>query len=156
MKITIDVHEDVGNRQNRKDFQSAARRHFLSKGDITNITVKIDDHIIKQHENDATSVTLFVTELQEEKFDPVLFFKPQGHKSTEYPNVPEESFILALQTEFQLNLYKQHALSIPCIDSTHGTNQYQFKLITVVLPDDFRKRSVSSYNSNMIICFCIT
>ena len=23
-----------------------------------------------------------------------------------------------------------------CIDSTHGTNQYRFKLISIVVPDD--------------------
>lgn len=140
MKIAADIREDVGNRQNREGFdQCVSRRHFLSKSDITNIRVKIDDHMIKRHEDDATSVTLFVSELQGEKFDPVLFFKPQGCKSPKYPNLPEESFILALQTDFQLKLYKQHASSIVCIDSTHGTNQYRFKLITVVVPDDFGK-----------------
>lgn len=95
--------------------------------------------VIKRHEDDATSVTLIVSELREEAFDPVLFFKPQGSKLpdsdrqlADYPALPEESFILAIQTEFQLELYNQYAPTILCIDSTHGTNQNRFKLITII------------------------
>ena len=136
----VDVREDVGDRQNREAFdQCVSRRHFLSKSDINNIRVKVDDRIIKRHEDDATSVSLLVSELHEESFDPVLYFKRQGSKSPEHPSLPEETFILAIQTKFQLELYKQHAPTILCIDSTHGTNQYRFKLITIVVPDDLGK-----------------
>ena len=126
--IIIDVREDVGDRQNREAFdQCVSRRHFLSKSDINNIRIKVDDHIIiKRHEDDATSVSLIVSELQEESFDPVLFFKLQGSKSPEHLVLPEESFIVAIQTKFQLELYNQHASTILCIDSTHGTNHYMF------------------------------
>ena len=109
---------------------------FCPRVTSTTFRVKVDDRVIKCHEDDATSVTLLVSELREESFDPVLFFKPQGSKSPDHPSLPEESFILAIQTKFQLELYKQHANTILCIDSTHGTNQYRFKLITVVVPDD--------------------
>ena len=105
--LNVDVREDVGDRQNRESFdQHVSRRHFLSKSDINNIRVKVDDHVIKRHEDDATSVTLLVSQLREESFDPVLFFKPQGSKSPDHPSLPEESFILAIQTKFQLELYK--------------------------------------------------
>ena len=130
----------MGDRQNGEDFdQCVSRRHFLSKSDIHNIRVKVDDCIIKPHEEDAASVTLIVSELREESFDPILFFKPQGSKSPEYHFLPEESFILAIQTKFQLELYEQYASTILCIDSTHGTNQYRFKLITIVVPDNLGK-----------------
>ena len=144
--LTLDVREDVGDRQNREAFdQCVSRRHFLSKSDINNIRVKVDDHVIKRHEDDATSVSLIVSELWEESFNPILFFKPQGSKSPKYPSLPEESFILAIQTKFQLELYDQYASTILCIDSTHGTNQYRFKLITIVVPDDLGKGQNSVY-----------
>ena len=136
----IDVREDVGDRQNREDFdQCVSRRHFLSKSDIHNIRVKVDNCIIKPHEDDVASVSLNVSELREESFDPILFFKPQGSKSPEHHFLPEESFILTIQTKFQLELYEQYASTILCIDSTHGTNQYRFKLITIVVPDNLGK-----------------
>ncbi len=139
-----DIREDVGDRENRDAFdQCVARRHFLSKSDINNIRVKVSDCIIKRHEDDAASVSLLVSELHKESFNPVLFFKPQGSKSQEHPSFPEEAFILAIQTKFQLELYKQHAPTILCIDSTHGTNQYRFKLITIIVRDDLGKGQCS-------------
>ena len=134
---TLDVREDVGDREKRKSFdQSVSRRHFLSKSDIHNIKAKVGDHTVKRHENDAISVATIVSELQKEPFNSVLLYKAQGSK---YPGLPDDSFVLAIQTEFQLELYNRHASTILCIDSTHGTNQYRFKLITIVVPDDLRK-----------------
>ena len=61
----------MGDREKREAFdQSVSRRHFLSKGDINNLRVKVDDRIIKRHEDDAISVSLLVSELHEELFDP--------------------------------------------------------------------------------------
>ena len=80
----------------------------------------------------------------------------QGSKSSEYPSLPEEAFILAIQTKFQLELYKQHASTILCIDSTHGTNQYRFKLITIAVPDELRKgQCVHVVCVSVCECVCV-
>lgn len=92
---------------------------------------------IKRHENDATSVSIIVRELQQEPFDPVLIYKPQGDTHDQYPKVSKDSFILVLQTKFQMELYKKYAGKIICIDATHRTNAYRFKLITCVVQDSF-------------------
>ena len=132
-----DVRETVGDRTKRGNFdQVVSRRHFLAKSDIRNIWVKVDDKIIKRHEDDATSVTMMVAELRQEHFNPILIFKPQGRKDEAYSNLQEECLFLVLQTEFQMELYRNYASKIVCIDSTHGTNQYRFKLISVIVPDD--------------------
>ena len=47
--------------------------------------------------------------------------------------------MLAIQTEWQKELYEEYSSSILCIDSTHGTNAYQFKMMTYIVPDDFGK-----------------
>ncbi len=128
------MRETVGDRTNRKEFdQAVSRKHFLAKSDIRNIRVKVDDRIIKCHEEDATSVTMMVAELRQESFNPILIFKPQGEA---YTDLQEECFVLVLQTEFQMELYRNYASTIVCIDSTHGTNQYRFKLISAIVPDD--------------------
>ena len=57
------------------------------------------------HQDDATSVSLVVTELQQESFNPILVYKPQGTLDSQYPSLPVESFILIIQTEFQMQLY---------------------------------------------------
>ena len=89
-----------------------------------------------------------VEELKGEPFNPILMYKPQGTKEPQYPMLPKESFVLALQTKFQIDLYQKHASTILCIDSTHGTNQYRFKLITCIVPDDRGK-------GNHLMSLCI-
>ena len=101
--------------------------------------MKVKDFGIKWHKDDAISVSVMIQELKEEPFDPILVYKPQGMKEPQYPMVPEDTFLLAIQTEFQMELYRRHASTILCIDSTHGTNQYRFKLIACVVPDDHGK-----------------
>ena len=80
------MRETVGDRTNRQEFDEyVSRKHFLTKSDIRNIRVKVDDRIIKRHEDDATSVTMMVSELEQEPFNPILVFKPQGSKDPSYP-----------------------------------------------------------------------
>ena len=97
------------------------------------------DFSIKRHQNDATSVNLIVEELRNEHYNPVLIYKPQGRTEPQCPTLQDETFVLALQTKFQKDLYEAHASTILCIDSTHGTNQYRLKLITCIVPDDHGK-----------------
>ena len=62
--------------------QCASRKHFITKQDISNVRVNIKDNAIIRHKSDPMSVSLLVSELQQEAFDPILLFKPQGEKST--------------------------------------------------------------------------
>ena len=55
----------------------------------------------------------------------------------EYPTLGSDSFILAVQTEFQMKLYREYSSKILGIDATHGTNAYWFKLITCIVVDQF-------------------
>lgn len=98
--------------------------------------------MIKRHEDDAVSVTMMVAELQQESFDPVLVFKPQEMLDEVHTSLPEQTFVLAIQTQFQKELYQKYVSTIMCIDSTHGTNQYRFKLISAVVSDDQGKGNI--------------
>lgn len=80
-----------------------------------------------------------VAELQQEPFNPVVISKPQGSKDNSHPSLHTDSFVLVIQTQFQMELYQKYAFTILCIDSTHGTNQYCFKLISIVVPDEYGK-----------------
>ena len=72
-----------------------------------------------------------------EPFNPVLVYKQQGMVMPEYPTLASDSFVLAIQTEFQMRLYRRYSSKILCIDATHGTNAYWFKLITCIVVDEF-------------------
>ena len=55
---------------------------------------------------------------------------------TKYPLLTEENFLLILMTEFQAMLFKKFS-TLTCVDSTHKTNEYGYKLISMVVADEF-------------------
>ena len=71
--------------------------------------------------------------------NPVILYKAQSHpQSEECDNLDVNDFILCLQTPFQGSMMKKSGHNgIICIDSTHGTNIYDFLLITVLVVDEF-------------------
>lgn len=130
----------MSNRARRQDFnQCVSRKHYLTTQDIRNVKRSVLDGQVKRHENDATSVDILVHELQQEPHDPILIYKPQGTVMDEYPKLRKESFVLAVQTKFQMELYQKFSSRILCIDATHSTNAYRFKLISCVVPDEFNQ-----------------
>ena len=67
--------------------------------------------------------------------NPVLLYKVQGENDE---IMSEEDFVLALQTPFQAHMLQNCGHDkIICIDSTHGTNAYDFYLTTVLVVDEF-------------------
>ena len=134
--------------------QTVARKHLLTRQDINNIRRNVKDSQIMWHQDDATSVSLVVAELQQEPFNPILVYKPQGILDNQYPSLPTESFTLIIQTEFQMQLYRKYAHKILCIDSTHCTNAYRFKLITCLVQDEFcsgNVRIIQKFNDYMFV-----
>ena len=113
--------------------------HLISKQDFSNIKHEVIDSSIRRHEDGTTSVHLIVSELHMKPYDPVLVYKPQNSNTPDFLKLPDDIFILAIQTAWQKEVYLKYASSIVCIDLTHGTNTYQFKVITCIVPDEFGK-----------------
>ena len=63
----------------------STKKALLTKQDIRNIKVKVDDRMIKCHEEDASSVIVMMAELQQKSYTPILFFKPHK-KMDSYQN----------------------------------------------------------------------
>ena len=90
-----------------------------------------------RHLHDAISVDRIVKELKEEAPSPVLYYK-QGVADSNFSMLHEDTFLLFIMTGFQASLFETFGERIVCLDSTHKTNQYRFKLLTVVVPDEYR------------------
>ena len=136
--VPPDIREDVGKRSHRDRFhEEVHRKHFVSRQDCLNLSRKIHHLSTIRHDNDAQSVHMMVKELREENGDPVLLYKAQGINDQDYPMLGQDSFVLAIQTPFQRELFQSFASTIICIDSTHKTNSHRFKLITLIVPDEY-------------------
>ncbi|GFV24565.1 uncharacterized protein TNCV_4376241 [Trichonephila clavipes] len=68
--------------------------------------------------------------------NPILGCKFQGCLSSEYEGLNNEDFFLAIQHPLQKEMLKKFSKEIVCVDSTHVTNSYNFKLIAMLVVDD--------------------
>ena len=55
------------------------------------------------------------------------------------PSTCTDDFLLVLQMLFQCDMLKSFSSNAVCIDSTHGTNAYDFNLTSILVIDDYRE-----------------
>ena len=68
---------------------------------MTGLSQCLSNFTNHRHGNDAISVQRIVEELQQEDINPVIAYKALGVKNDSCPLLREESFLLAIMTEFQ-------------------------------------------------------
>ena len=118
--------------------EGITREHLVTKQDIHNIKNRYNIEGVMRHSNDLTSVCVWVEELKSLPNNPLLLFKAQGEpQPDDMDNVGNDDFILGIQTQFQRDMLCKYADVCICMDATHGTNMYDFKLITILVLDDF-------------------
>ena len=116
------------------DISIVSRRDFLNKQDVKNIEKATPLLQTGYHSDDAKSVDIFVQRLQNQQHNCILLYKRVG---TVDLGMEEQEFFLVIQSQHQRQLYRQYASRIVCVDSTHGTNAYDYKLITMMVCDDW-------------------
>ncbi|GBN01390.1 hypothetical protein AVEN_110443-1 [Araneus ventricosus] len=138
LKMKIDISVILENiREDMIASEKIGRIHLSTRQDIKNIQRNFNLNV-ERHRNDAISVRLMIEEMADlDSENPVLGYKFQGSIPREYENFEEEDFILVYQHPLQREMLKQYGNKVVCLDSTHGTNAYNFKLITVLIVDDF-------------------
>ena len=112
------------------------RVHLLQRKDIHNIerVFKLDGG--QRHHDDATSVAAWVEEMRGKgEGNVALSYKPQG-ASDNKTGLQTDDFIV-LQTPVQAEMLKKFGGKVVCVDATHGTNAYEFKLITLLVVDEY-------------------
>ena len=60
-------------------------------------------------------------------------------KVSYFDDLDKNDFLLAIQTEYQHDMMIKYGEKVICMDDTHGSNMYDFTLITVLVIDDYRK-----------------
>ena len=119
-----------------------------------NICLKVREFSNHRHLEDAISVDRIVAELRQESPSPILLYKPQGILDPEIPSLAKESFLLVIMTAFQASLFNTFSHRIVCLDSTHKTNHYRFKLLTLVVRDEYRNGRLNAIKYTQFMC-CI-
>ena len=125
--IYRELREGIGNRNSRETSSEViSKRHLLKKSNVSDIHRHMN-YGRRLHPNDSTSTYLLVKKLQEEDFNAVLLYIPQGDKVVIGPKIYNELdvgkklFAIGLQTKQQLDMFIKQRNKIVCIDSTHET-----------------------------------
>ncbi len=113
-------------------------KHLLCRQDVHNIRNQYNLEGVKLHGDDHTSVLLWVEALKDNVQNVVLVFKQQGEEQpSDLNDLSKDDFVIAIQTAFQRDMLVQFGTETICMDSTHGTNMYDFHLISILVLDDF-------------------
>ena len=112
------------------------RDHLTTRLDLHNIKHQYNINCMEKDQDDANSVLYWVAEMEREEHNPVLCFKSQGENS-DHAGVEKNDFLLGIQTQFQQDMFVKYAQKLVCVDATHGTNSYDFQLVTVLVIDDY-------------------
>ena len=128
----LDIRESVNSK--------FSRIHLTNKKYISNNQRAYGLRSVEKHNDDTLSVSAWVEEFNTKgQGNPVILYKPQGQTSADNCfNLTADDFILPIQTPLQQEILKKCAKSnIVCVDATHKTNEYYFRLITVLVIDKF-------------------
>lgn len=124
------------------------RKHLTTKKDLDNIKQAFGLILPSKGsalKNDESSVCAWVSEMETQADNPVLFYKRQDDT---HAVIEKNDFVLVLMTSFQkCMLYRLGADRI-CVDSTHGISNYGFELVTLLVIDQ--------YEEGIPVAFCIT
>ncbi|KAL4130861.1 hypothetical protein QTP88_008240 [Uroleucon formosanum] len=114
------------------------KKNIITRKDIYNISAQFGLlHKYKLHDVDAISVDLQVKRFAQnsnKSLNPIILYKTQG---TEYFPLEKDDFMIIILTETQKAVLEKFSSEKLCIDATHGTNQYNFNLTTIVVIDEF-------------------
>ncbi|XP_074037973.1 uncharacterized protein [Leptinotarsa decemlineata] len=126
-RILESTRDNIGEHLKRVD--------LLSTKDLRNIKISYGLELKdgKRDSNDAFSVALWVKECENLKEKPILLYKEQGK---DHSILRKEDFCLIIMNKFQRQMMKQFPSTIT-IDSTHGLNDYDFEMTTIMVLDEY-------------------
>ena len=115
--------------------------HFITKTNLKNITNEFGiNRDIVLHANDADSVAAWVqlTKNDTTTANLVRYVKFQNEEDTTY-GLSKDEFVLIIMSDAQVTATKKFAgpMKEIALDSTHGTNCYNFQLTTFLVVDDY-------------------
>ena len=88
---------------------------------------------------------MLVKKLEQGEFNVIIVYKPRGEKTIIGPkmhddiDISNDIFAVGIQTRQQKEMFEKQANKIVCIDAIHKTNQYEFPLVNILVPDEFNK-----------------
>jgi len=107
---------------------------LIALKEVNQMAQVLDHHKIRLHPDDAIATRLLIDEISAE--GNLTFYKDKQDCAPINSRLPEDAFVLCLQTNFQLNTYQKFGNSFIGIDATHNITQYQDLLLFMIIARD--------------------
>ena len=109
--------------------------YHITMRDISQLCWIIEDEEIRLDDNDAISIRLWVTRLWQSGAEAVL--KDKRDPPPPGSELSQQSFVLCVQTQFQMDCFRALGSDFLSIDATHNTTQYVgLQLFTLIIVRD--------------------
>ena len=110
------------------------RDYHMTMCDISRLCRIVENDEIHLDDNDAISVRLWVTKLRQCGAEAVL--KDKRDPPPPGSGLSQDSFVLCIQTKFQMDHFRALGSDFLSIDATHNTTQYAgVQLFTLIVRD---------------------
>jgi len=103
--------------------------------EVNQIARVLNNHRTRLHPDDAIATRLLLEELSKHNGS-LIFYKDKQDRAPINSRLPEDAFVLCLQTDFQLNAYREFGNGFIGIDATHNITQYQDLLLFTIIARD--------------------
>jgi len=111
-----------------------SRDYLIALKEVNQIAHALDYDKIRLHPDDAISTKLLIEQLAAQ--NTLTFYKDKQDRAPIDSRLPEDAFVLCLQTSFQLDAFQRLGNDFIGIDATHNITQYQNLLLFTIIARD--------------------
>jgi hypothetical protein len=118
----------------------ANHTEFITLWEIRQIKKDIEAENVRLHPDDSQSTLKWVDTLQHKGH--LLGFKSKTDPLPPGSNVPADTFLLMIQTNWQRKMFAKYGEALMCIDAMHNTTMYHNLNLTTLLVCDRWKHGI--------------
>jgi len=107
---------------------------LIALKEVNCIARVLENDEIRLHSDDAISTRLLIEQLSSK--GTLTFYKDKQDRAPIDSRLPDDAFVLCIQTSFQLDAFQHLSNGFIRIDATHNTTQYQDLLLFTIIARD--------------------
>jgi len=107
---------------------------LIALEEVNRIAQVLENDKIRLHPDDTVSTRLLMEQLSSK--GTLTFYKDKQDRALIDSRLPDDAFVLYIQTSFQLDAFQRLSNGFIGIDATHNTTQYQDLLLFTIIARD--------------------
>ena len=118
----------------RDSAPDGSRDQLIALQEVNHVAQDLVNDKIRLHPDDAISTRLSLEDLASK--GTYVFYKDKQDRAPIDSRLPDDAFVLCIQTSFQLDAFRRLGTGFIGIDATHNVTQYQDLLLFTIIARD--------------------